>query len=219
MENKKDKKKFLRKIGFVLLPFLIDILCKTLRVNVVNKNYIDKLIEKKQNFVVAFWHGTMLYAWYYHRKNKMAALVSQSKDGELLTRVLKKWRYNIVRGSSSMGGKEAINIMVDLVKENYTIAITPDGPRGPAVEMKAGAIVTAKKGSIPLVLIGIAYRKKKILKSWDKFQIPFPFTRCAILFSEPVMIENHLTYEETDKIIKKKEKELNELTDEANRIV
>ncbi|MBN1638286.1 MAG: lysophospholipid acyltransferase family protein [Ignavibacteriales bacterium] len=215
MKNKRNKRNFLRKIGFVILPFLFDVLCKTLRVKVKNKNNIERFIKERQNFVIAFWHGTMLYAWYYCRKNKMAALVSQSKDGELLTRILKKWRYNIVRGSSSIGGKEAINIMVDLSKEDYSIAITPDGPRGPALEMKAGAVVTAKKSAIPLVLIAVAYKRKKILNSWDKFQIPFPFTKCCIVFAEPIIIENHLTYEETNEMIKKSEMELKKITKEA----
>lgn len=218
MKNKKDKHNFLRKIGFVLLPFLIDILCKTLRVKVLNENYIEKLKNEKKNFVIAFWHGTMLYAWYYCRRNKIAALVSQSKDGELLTKILNKWKYNVVRGSSSMGGKEAINIMVNLAKENYIIAITPDGPKGPALEMKAGAVVTAKKSEIPLILMGVKYKRKKILNSWDKFQIPFPFTKCCIVFAEPIIIENQLTYEETNQIIKKCEIELNKITMEAKSL-
>ncbi|MCK7527393.1 MAG: DUF374 domain-containing protein [Ignavibacteriales bacterium] len=88
-------------------------------------------------------------------------------------KILKRWNYNVIRGSSSVGGDVALSIMVDYAKNNNSIAITPDGPRGPAFKLKAGAVITAKKSGLPLVLMGIGYKNKKKLGSWTHFKFHF----------------------------------------------
>ena len=144
----------------------------------------------------------MLLPWYLQRdKNVVSALISKSKDGELLGRILKRWNYTVIRGSSSVGGDVALSIMIDYAKNKNSIAITPDGPRGPAHKLKAGAVITAKKSGLPLVLLGIGYKNKKTLKSWDTFQVPFFFTKANAVFSDPIYIDEQLSYEETSKII------------------
>src|SRR4030066_1262483 len=161
----------LRFIGNYTLFFGINILFKTLRISFINKKVIDELERDGNNYVLAFWHGTMLLPWYLHRKKYFAALISKSKDGDLLGKILKRWNYNVIRGSSSVGGDVALSIMVDYAKNNNSIAITPDGPRGPAFKLKAGAIITSKRSGVPLVMAGVAYRKKRNLKSWDSFEV------------------------------------------------
>ncbi len=146
----------------------------------------------------------------------MSALVSGSKDGELLFRVLNKWSYNVQRGSSTKGGKDALESLVQLAAENYSIAITPDGPGGPVRKMKPGAVVVAKKAQIPLVLVGIGIEKKRKLKSWDSFEVPRFFSRVNIIFSDPVNIDHDLTYDETSEMILENEKLLNRLQSEAS---
>ena len=107
----------------------------------------------------------MLLPWYLHGNPSFVALISKSKDGDLLAKLLENWNYKVIRGSSSTDGDVALKFMIDYAKNNYSIAITPDGPRGPAHKLKAGAIVSAKKSKVPLVLAGVGYNKKKILKS------------------------------------------------------
>jgi len=218
MNTKKVKQDTLRFLGSFLLKRSLDALCKTLRVNFKNKKVVDDLRKQKLNYVLAFWHSTMLLPWFLHRNDGFAALTSKSKDGDLLAKQLKHWKYKVVRGSSSKGGDVALGIMVDHAKNGYSIAITPDGPRGPEHKFKAGAVITAKKSGVPVVLIGIGIKSKKKLKSWDKFQIPNPFSNVKVIYSDPVYVDAKLSYDETSKIIDVCEQKLNELQKEAEKI-
>lgn len=145
MKLHKAKQNSLRFFGNIFLASLINVLCKSLRIQKVNSDGIEKLRAENKNFVIAFWHSTMLLGWYLHGGSNTVALTSKSKDGDLLAKALKKWKYKVVRGSSSKGGEIALGVMVDYAKNNCSIAITPDGPRGPAFKFKAGAVIAAKK--------------------------------------------------------------------------
>ncbi len=217
MNTKQVKQNTLRFLGSFLLTHSLDALCKTLRVSYKNKKVIDELRKQKQNYVLAFWHGTMLLPWFLHKNDGFAALTSKSKDGDLLAKQLKHWKYKVVRGSSSKGGDVALEIMIDHAKNGYSIAITPDGPRGPEHKFKAGAVITAKKSLVPLVLAGIGIKSKKKLKSWDKFQIPNPFSNVKVIYSDPVYINAKLSYEETSRVIEECELKLNELQNDAEK--
>jgi hypothetical protein len=217
MKAKELKKSFLRLTGHYLINKAVNILCKSLRIKIVNEESIKRLKDENKNFIVAFWHGTMLLPWYLHRNQRVAALISKSKDGDLLARLLRKWNYQVIRGSSSSGGDVALRIMVDYAKNNNSIAITPDGPRGPAKKMKAGAIVTSKKSGLPVVLMGVGYKRKKVLKNWDSFQIPALFSRSNIIYSEPVFIDENLDYDSTSGMINFCEAKMNALQAEAER--
>ena len=212
------KKKVLQLIGNTIVKYLVNILCKTLTVKEINKDNIQQLELKKQNYVLAFWHGTMLLPWYLFRNKNLSAIVSKSKDGEILTKVLKKWNYDVQRGSSNNDGKKALNELIKKAEQKYSIAITPDGSKGPARQMKAGAIIIAKKTNIPLVLVGIGFSRKKILlRSWDKFQIPFLFSKACAVYSDPIFIDSNLSYDETNKIIKEAGDKLNNLQNQAEQ--
>ena len=217
MKLRKFRQDTLRVLGNVFLAGLVNVLCKTLRFSFVNSSAIKALDNDNKNYVLAFWHGTMLLPWYLNRKKNFAALISKSKDGDLLAKILKHWKYQVVRGSSSTGGSVALGIMVDFAKNNSSVAITPDGPRGPAHKMKAGAVITAKKSGLPLVLCGIGIKKKKVLKSWDSFEVPMPFTKVKVIYSDPVFVDGKLGFNETSKIILSSEAKLNNLQNEANR--
>ncbi len=206
---------FLRYIGIQFASAAVRVLIKTLRIKIINGGTIAKLAGEKKNFVLAFWHGSMMIAWYLHRNENVAALVSQSKDGEVLAKTLEKWNYKVVRGSSSIGGNEALFVMVDFLRENYSLGITPDGPRGPIYKMKAGAVVSAKKTNVPLFLVGIGIKKKFVLKSWDHFEIPKPFSKVVVLYSDPVLIDDNLSYDETNQKIIECEALLNKLQKDA----
>jgi lysophospholipid acyltransferase (LPLAT)-like uncharacterized protein len=208
---RKLKQDAMRSAGKYLLPVMIDLLCRSLRVQIKNKKVIDELERENKNYVFAFWHGTMLLPWYIQRQKNFASLISKSRDGNLLSRVLKHWDYEVVRGSSSSGGDIALGILVDFAKNKKSVSITPDGPRGPAFKMKAGAVVTAKKSGIPLVLAGVAYKKKKLLKSWDKFEVPLFFSKAQIVLSDVIYVSKDLSYQATSELINKSEAELNEL--------
>jgi len=217
MKLKKVKQNTLRFTGNIFLYHAVNVLCKSLRICFVNKQTLDELVRNKKNFVLAFWHGTMLLPWYLHRNKNFAALISKSKDGDLLSKILKHWNYNVIRGSSSVGGDVALGIMVDFAKNNSSIAITPDGPRGPAFKLKAGAVITAKKSGLPLVLLGVGYKRKKRLKSWDSFQVPFFFSKAKVTFSDAIYVDSKLNYDETSKVIENCELQLRKLQEESEK--
>ena len=215
MNLKKAQQDALRFASQFFITGGVTALCKSLKITVQNGATIENLKREKQNFVLAFWHGTMLLPWYLHGNPSFAALTSKSKDGDLLARILKKWKYNVVRGSSSVGGDVALGIMIDYTKNDYSIAITPDGPRGPRHKFKAGAVITAKKANVPIVLSGVGYKKRKVLKNWDKFEIPFFFSRAKIIYSDPIYVSNELNYDETSDVIEECETKLNLLQQQA----
>lgn len=217
MSLKKTNQDLLRFLGNTLAGSLINLLIKTLTIDRKNCESFD-LISKDQNCIVAFWHGKMFLGWYLQKNKNFSALVSRSKDGEVLANLLVKWGYRVIRGSSHIGGKEALDIMVEQSNSGNSFAITPDGSKGPARKMKAGAAVLAKKCSQNLFLVGIGYKKKIVLKSWDSFEIPLPFTKAAAVYSDPVKINIDLTYDETSKVINDLEIKLEELTKEAEAI-
>ena len=216
MNLRRTNQKILRFLGHFFLYYIISALCKSLKIIKHNDQVIKSLKEKNQNYVLAFWHGTMLLPWYLHGSPDFVALTSPSKDGELLAKILKKWKFKVVRGSSNDGGEEALETMISHARNNFSIAITPDGPKGPRHKFKAGAVITAKKGNIPVVLAGIGFKKKRILKNWDQFEIPNFFSEAKIIYSEPVYVKGDLSYEDTSSVILKCEEELKRLQKQAN---
>jgi len=218
MHLKKLKKSSLNFIGENFAGTFISILCKTLQVKEINKNVLQELNKQNKNYILAFWHGKMIVPWYLFRNTNYSTIISQSKDGKILTNVLLRWKYDVKRGSSSKGGKEILDILVEDAKNGKNILITPDGPRGPINKMKAGAAVIAKKSGIPIILIGVCHKNKITLKSWDKFEIPKLFSKIFIKYSAPYYVENELSFDETDKMINHLENELMKQENEVEKI-
>lgn len=139
--------------------------------------------------VVAFWHGEMLPVWVFFAGRNAVALVSRSPDGEYLARLLERWCYQCVRGSSSRGGRESLDALVTYAQHGRLVLITPDGPRGPRGVVKRGAVLCAHRAQVPLywclVRCSWAWR---FGRSWDRFLLPLPFARIELEFSEPIVL-------------------------------
>jgi lysophospholipid acyltransferase (LPLAT)-like uncharacterized protein len=183
----------------------IHLLSKTWRISAHN-------IPKHQQCIIAFWHDEMLPIWKFLASiaPNNSALISKSKDGEILARLLERWGYTVVRGSSSQGGKEALQSLVSLAEHNRVL-LTPDGPRGPRHSMKAGAVVAAMRANVPLYLCRASYNGIRLEKSWDKFHVPTPFCRIQLCFSEPYYIASTITRDEVTERIGQYEKEMQHL--------
>ncbi len=216
-------KKFL--LLFALRTFLWRVAlwwCKSLKAERIDAEQFDRLRSGGKNYVVAFWHGSMLAGWFLHRpqeRGKISALVSQSKDGEYLSTILEKWKYTMIRGSSHIGGKEAMQLMIDEVANGSSLAITPDGPRGPLHEMKIGAVRTAQQAHVPLIIVGIACENKRVLKSWDRFEVPIPFSRVVAKYSSPIFIPVELNGAPLDEINSEVGQQLRRLIREAEELL
>lgn len=151
---------------------LINLISKTWRITVEG--------ELRNCSIIAFWHSDMLPVWKYFSGTNSAAVVSLSKDGDLLAQLLQQWGYVLIRGSSSKNGKEVLKrIMSNLAQRS--VLITPDGPRGPNRKMKAGAVVSAMRTNSPLFLIKVKLGwSVRFRKSWDKFALPLPFSKIKL---------------------------------------
>ena len=161
--------------------------------------------------VVVFWHGQMLPAWKVFSGKNPRAVVSMSKDGQILSDLLEKWGFTLIRGSSSKGGKEVLDKASTAAKEHYLL-MTPDGPRGPIYEFKAGAAVAAMRSGAPLYLCSVKNSREKIFeRSWDKFKLPLPFAKIEIEYSDPINIPSSATREEVDTIISEAQRKMREM--------
>ena len=207
-------KRILHWLGKKSLWFIASLLCATLRTRRHNAKFFEEVRNGRWPFVLAFWHGAMLAGWYLHRPlrgGRVAALVSRSGDGEILAAILERWNFRLIRGSSHLGGKEALQLMIGAVAEGDALCITPDGPTGPRHRMKAGTIRTAQQTQVPLFLVGIASRRRRRLKSWDQFEIPMPFSAVSVWYSEPIIVPQDLREAAFDEYLKAREAELEEL--------
>lgn len=157
--------------------------------------------------VVAFWHGDMLPVWKCFARQGCVALVSQSRDGGLLTQLLQRWGFRVIRGSSSKGSKEAWHDLLDAAAQGRVL-ITPDGPRGPARKLKAGAVVAAYRAQVPLWLCRVSAATAIRGTHWDRFLIPLPFSRIDLEFL-PFPVPAEASREEIDALIAAAEALLN----------
>lgn len=166
--------------------------CRTLRFSEEGRSTIDTLWAQKQPLVFALWHDE-LYPLIYMKKNlEIIAVVSQSRDGEYLARLLEALGVRTARGSSSRGGVKALLQMSKLMRtEGYCACITVDGPRGPRHHAKEGAVFLAHKAHAPIVPIRITMNNVKIFnRAWDKFQLPLPFSSVHIHYGTPYCVEH-----------------------------
>jgi lysophospholipid acyltransferase (LPLAT)-like uncharacterized protein len=148
----------------------------------------DAAIARGQRCIFALWHARMLPLIWTHRGRGAAVLVSRHRDGELITRVIERMGFATARGSSTRGGEEGVMDMLRLAKEGRLLAITPDGPRGPAQRLKPGLVYLASRTGLPVVPVASAARRSFRLKSWDRFRIPRPFTRVVVAYGEPIAV-------------------------------
>ena len=163
-----------------------------------------KLLGKKQgdNVIYVFWHQNILPLLYLHRFSKSVVLISSSKDGEYISGPAEVLGYQTARGSSTRGGSSAIKKLIKL-SENYSVAITPDGPKGPIHEVKDGVIYLALITKKPIIPVSIIIDKAKVLNSWDKFRIPKPFAHIKIIYHSKIYVKNKSEIDSMKNIIKK----------------
>ena len=174
-----------RVTGFLIGSF-IRLLTKTLRVRITDDSHLLSN-PPGQGLIWMFWHNRMLivpalYTRYTRKFRHAAVLTSASRDGAMLAAVMRQFGLSAVRGSSSRRGAQAMMECRRLLKQNYYIGITPDGPRGPLYNMQPGVIQLARLCAVPVVPISIEYEKAWRLKSWDKFFIPKPFSVVRVRF-------------------------------------
>ncbi|MBI2118030.1 MAG: DUF374 domain-containing protein [Elusimicrobia bacterium] len=175
----------------------------------------EDLEIKFNNFIYAFWHGRQfLIPWAYRYKNHYC-LVSQSKDGEYIARVMRLFGLKAIRGSSSRGAVRALVELKKKLENGKTIGLTPDGPRGPKGLVAPGILFLAQKTKKPILPLTYSAKLKLIFHGWDDYWIPLPFNKIVIHYGNPIFVspENELT-EKAEELAG----ELNRITEEADQI-
>ena len=165
--------------------------------------------------IFAFWHAQLLPLVYSHRGRAAAVLVSQSRDGQLITRVLERLGYCAARGSSTRGGDEGLRGLLAFAAAGHHVAVTPDGPRGPAEVVKPGVIYLAAKSGLPIIPLAAAARPSRRLRSWDAMRVPLPFARVRIEIGEALRLSDGASESEQESARGRLEAELKRITVQA----
>jgi lysophospholipid acyltransferase (LPLAT)-like uncharacterized protein len=158
-------------------------------------------------FIAAIWHNRLalampIWRWWQkdHPNERLAGLISASRDGALLARTYSYFGVKPIRGSSSRRGAQALLELTSVLKDGYDVAITPDGPRGPKYKVQPGIISLAQVTGVPIVPLGVSVARKKELRSWDAFQIPLPFTRCRATVGQVINVPRDASPEQHEEL-------------------
>ena len=150
-----------------------------------------------ENYIGALWHNRLLLfpfvlrRFFFNRHG--AALISASRDGELLADAIKRFDYDVVRGSSSRLGARAILQLSEMIASGHDVVITRDGPRGPAYELGPGIIFLAQKSGAAVLPVNMEYSSCWRIKSWDRFIIPRPFSKVRVIIGQPYRVKSTST--------------------------
>ena len=181
-----------------LIALVLRVICVTCKMTIRNSSYREDAEKKYGAVIVAFWHEVLPLAVWKYRNSGINTLTSYSRDGDMIARVVAQFGIPAMRGSSSRGGREALQRMTHAVQQGVTVAITPDGPRGPRRELKLGPAVVSARASAPVLPLGIAVSRCWRMKSWDRMVIPKPFARIVCEYGEAIAASDVLDRDAVD---------------------
>jgi lysophospholipid acyltransferase (LPLAT)-like uncharacterized protein len=207
LENYTFKQRLLiRILGYAFYIFT-NLIGKTVRFEVEGWENLEKIEQDGNIPTLAFWHNRIFLATYYFRFRGIIVMSSQSFDSEYVARFIQRFGFGIVKGSSTRGGVGGLIEMIRLMKRGFPMGFSVDGPKGPIYKAKTGVILLAKKTGNPILPFSVEAGSYWTIKSWDKLQIPKPFTRAKILIAQPIRVsENADEKEMNDKHLELQEK-------------
>ena len=170
---------------------LVGSLFLTVRVETMGEDRLRPFRDAGTPVIFVFWHGRLLPLVYVHRYQRAVVLVSEHGDGEYMTRILERFGFGTVRGSSTRGGVRGLKGLIRAARQGYDLAVTPDGPRGPNRALKPGALTVARMTGLPLIPIGVGASAAWRADSWDRFLVPRPFSRVRIAYGEPCFVSRN----------------------------
>lgn len=200
----------------VLGTGLVGALFATTRVERAGAEHYLRFRREGKPVIFVFWHGQLLPLVHYHRQEGIVVLVSEHSDGEYISRILHRHGFDTVRGSSTRGGSKGLKALIRVAREGRDLALTPDGPQGPAHEFKPGALAAAQATGLPLVPVAVGASKGWRLRSWDGFLLPRPLSRIRIAYGPPWFVERGATRERLEGLAGELGRYLNDLTEQVN---
>jgi hypothetical protein len=183
--------KFLTIVFAFFFNLLLRGVCGSNRLTVTRQDVFDACVEQGNNIFV-FWHSRLFYLVYYYvmrsPRRKACMLVSMSRDGDYGAALVRRLKQEAVRGSTSRGGQAAVRKLVARIAEGNNVAITPDGPRGPALMVGEGVVKLAQMTGARIIPVSYDATRRVLLKSWDRFLVVKPFGRVHVAFGEPMEV-------------------------------
>jgi lysophospholipid acyltransferase (LPLAT)-like uncharacterized protein len=167
---------------------LVNLLGHTLRWRVEGLHHLDAIVTSGRQPVMAFWHGRILPATFFFRRRGIVVITSENFDGEWIARIIEAFGYGTARGSTTRGGRKAMLQLVRDMKRGRPAGITIDGPRGPARVAQPGAAWLASATGNPVLPFHLEASSHWTLQSWDRMQIPRPFSTVALAVGEPIEV-------------------------------
>jgi len=158
-----------------------------LRIEFIGEEHPRAFWRRGEHVILAFWHDQLLLMVRGYRGPGAKILISASKDGELIARTMRCFGQGAVRGSSTRGGRAAFKAMMDLAEEPFDLVFTPDGPKGPRHQIKPGVVQLARLTGRAVVPMAFVCSRGHRFSSWDRFLLPYPFSRGVYSFGQPVV--------------------------------
>lgn len=192
---------------------LIWIVSPTWRFEVIAEDGVTPVLfgEKPGPEIYCFWHQCVLPCTVYFRRSHAVILISQSFDGELITRILKLFGFDAVRGSSSRGAREGLLGLARIIETGRTAIFTADGPLGPIYQTKMGPIKLAQRSGAPIGAFHLQPEHAWVIPAWDRFLVPKPFTRICVSWAQWTRVPSDLAPEDFEP----KRQELNDAIERA----
>ncbi|MBI4500070.1 MAG: lysophospholipid acyltransferase family protein [Gemmatimonadetes bacterium] len=166
----------------------VNVLASSWSYETTGETHLERLRQARHPIVYAVWHGGLLPAVWRHRGEFTTLLVSRHRDGARLAAAVKRWGYRVVLGSSTRGAAGGLRGLVRVLEQGGNVAITPDGPRGPAMLAKPGAVAAAQRTGAAIVPVGVASSWGWRAHSWDRFLVPGPFAQVRMVYGEPFSV-------------------------------
>ncbi len=210
--SSKKQRGFLFRIQINIATVLVWLLGRSIRYRVIGWEHLDQHLGK-DGFIINAWHGQQLMGFYFFRGCGFYILSSLHRDGEISSSIMRKMGWKIIRGSSTRGGVHSLIELMKVLRKGAGTVITPDA-QGPIYHIEPGSIYLAQKTGAVLIPMAMVYDRKWVSeKSWDKFVVPKPFSRCVAYIDTPIKVTAKLT-EENMEVAKQR---LQAAIHEANR--
>jgi lysophospholipid acyltransferase (LPLAT)-like uncharacterized protein len=201
-------------VGGVILRVLL----MTVRFRIHGDPHYQREERKRPPVLFAFWHSRLLPLVWNRRGEGAVVLVSRHRDGEYITRIIESLGFETERGSSTRGGMEGARGMLRSARKGKNLAITPDGPRGPAEVAKEGLLVLARLSGLPVVPLATAASRCWRLGSWDRFMIPKPFSTVHVVYGQPLKVPRDVPEDRNEAELARLEDALKEVTRQAEAL-
>ena len=211
------KQRILIRVAAAGLYLMFHAIGKTLRYDIEGWENLENIEKDGKLPIYCFWHDRIFAGTYFFRNKKIVVMNSLSFDGAYMARFVQKLGYGSVRGSSARGGTGALVEMIRLMRSGFATAFTVDGPRGPRYEAKLGPVLLAKKTGDPLLPFLLECKNFWSVSSWDKPQIPKPFTRVKLMIEKPIYVSDESTDDELESKRSELQSTLNKLVEKGEK--